>query len=525
MCCPVLLTVHIVVSCSICLCLCCCSVDFILVSMVRTRKTAKESEAGSRHDSEINSNNNNVDEIELAQTETPIAVGHGKKVDDVEVNSPAPVKYEMINLYVLTGIFMTFSVTDGALRMIILFQANEVGFSAFEIALMFVLFETFGMVTNLFGGVLASKIGLRDVVIIGLLAQLGCIAMLIPFRDISDWNEMLGSGASVIIYIMFAQGLSGIGKDMVKLSGKSVAKLVVPSGDNEKLLKYVARITGHKNEMKGVGFFVGSALSQLIGFFTSLLVLAGLVVLMAPIALIKVHPKLGKSNKKINWAKVFKKGKNFNILCSARFFLFGSRDIWFETVLPIFIKNVVTWSPIVAGSILGGWTIFYGVVQGNTDSLFLVPFNIQRPHGKTLRITMGGLVTVSVVHAIALNIIYEAYGLMPMTYTLLVGLAFYGFIFAVNSSIHSYLVVLYSSSDKVAQSVGFYYMSNAAGRLVGNLIGGLLYSYWQTGGDEEEARTHGFIATLWGSAIFVALSLVATFFLNDSEEECDDKDS
>eukprot|EP01135_Chromosphaera_perkinsii_P008611 Nk52_evm53s1401 gene=Nk52_evmTU53s1401 len=389
---------------------------------------------------------------------------------------PKKSEYAISNLYVLGLTFLLFSITDGAMQMIILFEANSLGFSAFEIALMFVLFEFLGMITNLFGGVMATKIGLRASVILGMVAQLGCLVMLLPFREKEYWEEYLHNSASIVIYIMFAQGLSGIAKDLVKLSGKSVVKLVLPEGDNKRLMKYAARVTGLKNEMKGVGFFVGSLLITFASFFTSLLVIGGIVLVLIPPCLFKVHTDIGKSKTSIDWAGVFKKGKNFNVLCGARFFLFGARDVWFQTVLPIFLKNVVGWSPILAGSVLGLWTIGYGLVQGWTNELFLKPLGVKQINGTHLRIAMIVLLVISASTSFSMNLLHLYTNVHIMAYTLLGFLVIYGVSFAVNSSVHSYLVVLYSSRDKVAQSVGFYYMSNAAGRMVGNLVGGLLYT-------------------------------------------------
>ena len=59
------------------------------------------------------------------------------------------------------------------------------------------------------------------------------------------------------------------------------------------------------------------------------------------------------------------------------------------------------------------------------------------------------------------------------------GLALFGLPFAVNSSLHSYLILAYAGSEKAAEDVGFYYAANAAGRLIGILLSGALY---QVGG-------------------------------------------
>ena len=83
---------------------------------------------------------------------------------------------------------------------------------------------------------------------------------------------------------------------------------------------------------------------------------------------------------------------------------------------------------------------------------------------------------------------------------LVVGLIAFGVVFAMNSAVHSYLILAYADNDRAAMNVGFYYMANAGGRLAGTILSGLLYQ-WQ-----------GLTACLWASAAFVlaaaALSLL-----------------
>jgi len=66
---------------------------------------------------------------------------------------------------------------------------------------------------------------------------------------------------------------------------------------------------------------------------------------------------------------------------------------------------------------------------------------------------------------------------LAITYSLIIGLFIFGFIFAINSSIHSYLILAYTKTEEVALNVGFYYMANACGRLTGTLLSGLAYLY------------------------------------------------
>ena len=56
------------------------------------------------------------------------------------------------NYALVTGAYWGFTLTDGALRMLVLLHFYALGYSAFEIALLFVLYEFAGIITNLVGG-------------------------------------------------------------------------------------------------------------------------------------------------------------------------------------------------------------------------------------------------------------------------------------------------------------------------------------------------------------------------------------
>jgi hypothetical protein len=66
-----------------------------------------------------------------------------------------------------------------------------------------------------------------------------------------------------------------------------------------------------------------------------------------------------------------------------------------------------------------------------------------------------------------------------LTVSLVAGLLAFGVVFAVNSALHSYLILAFTKAERVTMDVGYYYMANAGGRLAGTLLSGLTY---QVGG-------------------------------------------
>ncbi|KJE93704.1 major facilitator transporter [Capsaspora owczarzaki ATCC 30864] len=444
---------------------------------------------------------------------------------DQALDSPVSPSPSLRPFYVISLSYLLFTLTDGALRMIVLMQANDIGFSAFEIALMFVLYELCGVVTNLLGGVLASRLGLRTTLLCGLVLQCVACGLLMPFSTPADWQH-LGSRSAQIAYIMFTQSFAGMAKDLVKLSGKSVTKLASPQGDNSRLFYLVSRLTGFKNEVKGLGFFVGTALQRLGGFIVALSVL-GVVVLLAIVpSTAFLSPTVGRSRgPRINWHRVFHKGADFNLLCAARLFLFGSRDIWFEVALPIYMKNILGWDTLLVGCFLAGWTVVYGLVQSYSKELALQPLKQFPPEPRHAWPWASVLSALATLVAAGMTGVRYSGSSDAATGVIITGLALYAILFAVNSSTHSYLVVLLSDHDKVAMDVGFYYMANAAGRLLGTLLGGVLYSFYDVGdsqlvlsasgnytlGPEFDwtARTASFSACLWGAAV---LGIISTVF-------------
>jgi predicted MFS family arabinose efflux permease len=113
------------------------------------------------------------------------------------------------------------------------------------------------------------------------------------------------------------------------------------------------------------------------------------------------------------------------------------------------------------------------------------------------RLWAGLLVAVPVV----LVLVMQTPGLWRPDIILVTGLALFGLPFAVNSSLHSYLILAYAGSEKAAEDVGFYYAANATGRLMGIVLSGLLY------------QTGGMTACLLGSAVMLAVCWLVTFLL------------
>eukprot|EP00127_Corallochytrium_limacisporum_P002228 Clim_evm16s109 gene=Clim_evmTU16s109 len=431
----------------------------------------------------------------------------------------ASEKERMRGFYILSISYICFTFTDGALRTATLIEANDIGFSAFQIAIMFSVYEICGVFTNFFGGIFGGRLGLKSTLLTGLFGQIIAAGMLMAVEGGAEsWNEFLDSRTKQIIYLSATQALSGVAKDMVKLAGKSVSKLVTSDHANDTLYKRVAYVTGFKNESKGVGMFYGTFIVYVITFRQAMATLLGICVCLVPGALM-LSWDLGRTAvKKIDWYSVFHKGREFNILCMSRLWLFGSRDVWFEVAFPIFTKNIIGYAAPAVGAFMGGWTIAYGAVQSHTQNIVLKPMKIFPPHPHNLWPFTLGLTFAIAVITVAYIIAYQETDNVDVYAAILMpGLLFYGFIFAINSSIHSYLVVHLSDKDKVAQNVGFYYMSNAGGRLIGTLLGGVLYSYWEEGeGDFDfDARTDSFAACMVASVILSFFAFVFAKMLKD----------
>ncbi len=393
------------------------------------------------------------------------------------------------NYILVTLTYWGFTITDGALRLLVLLYFNNIGYTPIQIASLFLFYEVFGVVTNFLGGWIGSQLGLKVTLYTGIGLQIFSL-ILLSFLN-PAWAQWFA-----VLYVMVAQAFSGIAKDLTKMSTKSAIRLVVPQDAHSALFKWVAVLTGSKNALKGVGFFVGSALLGSFGFINSLWIMACSLCLLLLTGLFL--PKgMGKIKAKVKFKQLFSKSPEINILSAARFFLFGSRDVWFVVGLPVFLRSVMGWSFAQVGGFLACWVIGYGLIQS------LAPVLIQRfgsggvPRSKTVQFWTSLLTVVPGLIAIGLQL-----GL-PATITIVGGLMLFGIVFAFNSAVHSYLVLAFTDDDKVALNVGFYYMANSGGRLAGTVLSGFVYQFY------------GLVGCLWVSTVLVLAAAVITRKLPD----------
>ncbi len=385
------------------------------------------------------------------------------------------------NYSLVTAAYWGFTLTDGALRMLVLLHFHGLGYSAVQIAFLFLLYEFFGIVTNLVGGWIGSQLGLKVTLFSGLALQifaLGALGLLHP-----GWSELFS-----ICYVMGLQALSGIAKDLTKMSSKSAIKVLVPEEADSALFKWVALLTGSKNALKGVGFFLGGLLLATVGFSGALWLMASGLLLVLLATLFSLPKEIGVAKKKTKFSAILSKSRDINLLSAARLFLFGSRDIWFVVGLPVFLSASLNWSHTQVGGFLALWVIGYGGVQALAPRLLKSSLRGGTPRGGTA--SVGAFALAGLTALIAIGVALE---LSPWL-TVVAGLALFGLIFAVNSSVHSYLILAYTEADQAALNVGFYYMANAAGRLVGTLLSGLVF------------QLAGLVGCLWVSALFVLIA-------------------
>ncbi len=360
----------------------------------------------------------------------------------------------------ITGNYWSFTLTDGALRMLVVLYFYQLGYTPLAIAFLFLLYEAFGVVTNLIGSWLGARFGLNKIMNIGLLLQIIALALLlVPTSFLS------------IPWVMAAQALSGIAKDLNKMSAKSFIKLLVPSNQNSQLFKWVAFLTGSKNALKGCGFFLGGLLLSGFGFRGAILIMALALLIVWIISLLKLKGSLGQSKNKPKFKAIFAKSSSINYLSAARMFLFGARDVWFVVALPVFLSSQLQWSHTFVGGFFAVWVILYGIVQSLTPKL-IGKKNQSKANGRTAFATALPLATTPFL--IALGMYYN----WPLAITVVGGLLIFGAIFAINSALHSYLIVQYASREDVALDVGFYYMANAMGRLIGTVLSGLAFQLY-----------------------------------------------
>lgn len=391
---------------------------------------------------------------------------------------------EQVKQYlVITGNYWAFTLTDGALRMLVVLYFHQLGYSPLSIAMLFLFYEIFGVITNLVGGWLGAQLGLNKTMNIGLALQIIALAMLaVP-------ESML-----TIIYVMAAQALSGIAKDLNKMSAKSAIKLLVPNGAEGKLYQWVAMLTGSKNALKGIGFFLGGLLLTLLEFQGAVILMAGLLTLVWVFSLITLKDDLGKAQHKPKFKDIFSKSASINILSAARLFLFGARDVWFVVALPVFLAVTFDWDHWWVGGFMASWVIAYGIVQsiapyftGNKQGIV--------PTGYNAFIWASYLTAIPAAIAMALHFNFYIQA------SIIIGLLIFGAVFAINSALHSYLIVSYADSDGVSLDVGFYYMANAMGRLIGTILSGWVY------------QAYGLEACLWISSLFIAIACLLSLKL------------
>lgn len=391
---------------------------------------------------------------------------------------------ELKNYFTVTLAYWGFTLTDGAIRMLVVLYFYQLGYSPLEIAMLFLFYELCGVVTNFIGGWMASHMGLNTTMHLGMGLQVLALLMLaVPVSWLS------------VPYVMLAQAVSGIAKDLNKMSAKSSVKLMLPEKTEGKLFKWVAFLTGSKNSIKGLGFFLGGLLLNVFSFQTALFILAlGLLVLL--IATFILLPKdMGKTKVKVKFKHLFSKSNEINKLSAARFFLFGARDIWFVVALPVYLSAVLGWSHTAVGAFFALWIIGYGIAQVSTPRLIRHSHHDKGPDGATA--TLWAFILLLVLSVMTFLF---AQGIQPEL-IIIIGLIIFAVVFAVNSAVHSYLILAYSTHDQVSVDVGFYYMANATGRLTGTVLSGWIYQKW------------GLEACLWWSAGFVFMTTIISIGL------------
>ncbi len=395
---------------------------------------------------------------------------------------------------IVTANYWAFTLTDGALRMLVVFHFHQLGYTTLEIAFLFLFYEFFGILTNLYGGWLGARFGLRLTLWAGTLLQVGALLMLIPVAD--SWPRWWS-----VAYVMVAQAISGIAKDLNKMSAKSAIKTVVPETPDDhsrgeaQLFRWVAILTGSKNALKGVGFFLGGVLLATIGFNAAVAAMAAGLFLAFLVTLV-LPGEIGRMKEKPAFTALFSKSKGINVLSLARFFLFGARDVWFVVALPVFLQGALGWKYWEAGGFMGLWVIGYGIVQGSAPALRRSWGQSAPPGVSAVQFWSAVLTAIPALIAVALWREVAQPGV-----AIVVGLAAFGVVFAMNSSIHSYMVLAYTDAESVSLNVGFYYMANAAGRLVGTLLSGALF------------LVGGLQACLWASCLLVGLSCLISLRL------------
>lgn len=385
------------------------------------------------------------------------------------MGSFATLSPQLRQYLLVTGNYWAFTLTDGALRMLVVLYFHDLGYSPLNIALLFLFYEFFGVVTNLLGGWLGARLGLNRTMNMGLILQVVALSMLIVPEPLLT-----------VPWVMGAQALSGIAKDLNKMSAKSAIKLLVPGDAQGTLYKWVAILTGSKNALKGAGFFLGGVLLTLLGFQHAVMCMASALALVWLLSVFLLKRDLGKSRNKPKFTQIFSKSRAINYLSAARLFLFGARDVWFVVALPVYLSNQLGWDHWTVGGFLALWIVGYGFIQ-TLAPLVTGKAKGRVPDGTTAFAWALGLSVIPALIAVSLHTDLRAMDLpveIQATQILVGGLMLFGALFAINSSLHSYLIVSYANEDSVSLDVGFYYMANALGRLLGTVLSGWLFQQY-----------------------------------------------
>ena len=375
---------------------------------------------------------------------------------------------------VVTAAYWSFMLTDGALRMLVLLHFHVLGFHPIELAYLFLLYEFMGIVTNLSAGWLAARFGLAATLYAGLTLQV--IALLALTQLDPGWALPVS-----VAFVMVVQGMAGVAKDLTKMSSKSAVKVLVPEGAHGQLFRWVALLTGSKNAVKGLGFLLGAGLLALIGFQTAVLAMAAVLAAILVGAVVLMPPGLPKGKAKVPFSAILSKSANVNWLCAARLFLFGARDVWFVVGIPIYFYDVLSDGTeegmrrafFIVGSFMAAWIIGYGFIQAAAPRILK---QREAALGDTMKLAQRWvLILTAVPLGLAAASALAGAPTGWLTTMLVAGLLLFGAIFAINSSLHSFLILALSHGSRVTLDVGFYYMSNAGGRLLGTLLSGLSY--------------------------------------------------
>ncbi|MEQ9557349.1 MAG: organoarsenical effux MFS transporter ArsJ [Rhodospirillales bacterium] len=391
---------------------------------------------------------------------------------------------------VVTAAYWGFMLTDGALRMLVLLHFHRLGYTPFELAVLFLAYELMGVVTNAGGGWVASRFGLKLTLTGGLLLQV--VALLALSALDPAWPK-----EASVLFVLVVQGLSGVAKDLTKMSSKSALKFVVPETETGGLYRWVALLTGSKNAIKGLGFFIGALLLSVAGFQGGLWLMAGFLAVILAGAALAVEKGMGKAKKKAKFTEIFSKSREINLLSAARVFLFGARDVWFVVGVPVFLYDQLGWTFNQVGAFMAAWVIGYGFVQTVAPKLTSRSLDGLSTEVRAARIwlVLLALTVVMIIAALSLGVDPEI--------ALIAGLALFGIVFAVNSAVHSYLILALSENDGVTMNVGFYYGANATGRLLGTLVSGISYQW------------AGIDGCLMVAFAFLVAATVFTSFLRD----------